>query len=272
MQFASARTRVLLIQTYSLNFVEHVDVVVGQDKQLFTVHKEEICSRSEFFRAACSAKWSKSTETEKGPIELPEEDPFVFDMHLHVVYKDRVDVGSLLEPIPGEEDIPEEDWVDSRLVKTYLLADRLCDCQSANLIIDDLIELYAENDACPYPQVTSIVANNTTQDSPLRQAFIDFLAYESGQSLIKKTCAEESIPREFICDVLIRKAKIGSVHRNGRVAEAFDRRYVSKQKKCHYHQHDDSYPICGDDCKRNSEDEVNVEESGEQMGTAENDS
>lgn len=248
--------------------MESIDVVVGQDEQLFTVYKREICSRSEFFRAATSGRWSKSEDAKAKPIELPEECEFHFDIYLHCVYKDKVDLGSLLEPLPGEEDIPGEDWEDSRLVKTYILEDKLRDAKTTNLIMDDLLDLYEGHDTCPFPEITSLVANNTALESPLRQVFIDYLSYEAKD---ERTCADLNMPKDFLYDVLKRKNKIVSDNQDKSVSDAFDRNYVRKQKKCRYHQHDDLHPVCGEDCDKGPQAE-DAEENGENVETAENDS
>jgi hypothetical protein len=64
----------------------------------------------------------------------------------YCIYKDRVDVGGIEYPIPGEnEDEPFFDLdlrLEHRLVKAHILADKMRDVTSANLLMDRLFDHY----------------------------------------------------------------------------------------------------------------------------------
>lgn len=236
----------LIQRKSSLGFVELTDIVAGAQRQHFKVHKTVLCSRSEFFRAACSERWSKG---DSSPIELLDQDELIFDMFLHCLLTNTVDIGSLDEALPGEQDLRQSAVVESRLIRTYILADRLRDSRTTNIIIDDIIDLYDKNETCPFPPITTLVADHTSAGSPLRRAFIDMLSREANTRCIKALCESESTSKEFMGEVLIQRTEIVRDHADDEVRDAFDRRFVSKQKRCYYHQHDSLHPICGQDCE-----------------------
>lgn len=73
------RSCVLLSLTTSrLNsaFVENVKLIVGQEKTEFSISKDLICSKFEFFHSACAAAGSDTT------IFLPEYCPKIFSIFL----------------------------------------------------------------------------------------------------------------------------------------------------------------------------------------------
>ena len=51
------------------------------------VHNDLICARSPVFNAACSERWTTSSQK---PIELPEDSAEIFDIYLSCVYRDKV--------------------------------------------------------------------------------------------------------------------------------------------------------------------------------------
>lgn len=61
-------------------------VIVGKERKEFTVKKDLVCSKSEFFRTTCNERWeSRWTNT----IRLEEGDPTIYDMfHIWVINSD----------------------------------------------------------------------------------------------------------------------------------------------------------------------------------------
>ncbi|PNS21747.1 hypothetical protein CAC42_1601 [Sphaceloma murrayae] len=66
-----------------------VTIIVGEDEAPFSAHAHILRRRSPFFAAALSDRWNSSSE-ELTPIELPEDDPKVFDTFLGWAYTSKV--------------------------------------------------------------------------------------------------------------------------------------------------------------------------------------
>jgi hypothetical protein len=76
----SAQIAQQLMCSYNFSFLDQIKVLVSKDKKQFMVHKNEICSRSEFFATACSKRGAKPNET--APIKLLEDSSEIFDILL----------------------------------------------------------------------------------------------------------------------------------------------------------------------------------------------
>lgn len=48
--------------TYSYDFDDMITILVGEEEHRFTVHKDMLCAKSRFFRAACSKRWASGVE------------------------------------------------------------------------------------------------------------------------------------------------------------------------------------------------------------------
>ena len=230
---------------------------MGPDRQRFTVYKDEICSRSEFFKAACSERWTKEEQKEIKVIELQDDESGIFDVYLHCVFKDKVDVGDVWSPFAGEPGEPDS-CLDThrlarekiRLIKTYILADKLRDPISANIIIDDLMQFYDENSTTPNSNICAIIANNTTTESPLWRLAVDYITCQSDHDALQAICGCEMVPRAFICGVLLRKSELLLKDKDEFVRDVFVPYWVFNQDKCRYHQHDELHPSCGEGCSQ----------------------
>lgn len=221
-----------------------MQVLVGEGKQPFWVHKHEICSRSEFFKAACSERLTKPGETTT--IELLEEDYNIFDIYLRCIYKDRVDIGDKTVQIHGEargeEFFAFED--EHRLVKAYILAEKLLDAISANLFIDEMISLCVQGNLLFYKNIANLVENSSTTESCMRKLMIDVLINAEELDDIKAVCELNSIPKDFISEILIKQSEL---FYEGPGANPD---FLEGLSKCCYHQHTALRPRCGKDCQK----------------------
>lgn len=126
-------------------FSETVTVLVGAggSKSSFSVHTSILKQRSSFFEAALSGRWES---TSRG-IELPDDDPAVFDRYLRCLYRNehhiRLDGKPSSTPLQNCEPLehtPEQNQDMMMLyAKIYILADKLGDCVSTNMLIEALI-------------------------------------------------------------------------------------------------------------------------------------
>ena len=95
-----------------------------------------------------------------------------------------------------------------RLVQTYILADKLGDILTTNMIIARIMGLSDIKVELPGPDATRIVSTRTTPETPLRKLFIDYYVHESGMKSLRKILGDEHVSRAFICEVLDEKARL----------------------------------------------------------------
>ena len=125
------------------------------------------------------------------------------------------------------------------LIKLYLLADKLQDLATANMVIDELMDFVAKAAQIPRYAPTSLAYNSTAGNNPLRALLRDYWVYQmptDGADLLKAN----NFPKDFLRDVaaefmLLRLGK----------ATTQDCKRDKCSEKCLYHQHDDEHPQCG---------------------------
>ncbi|KAF2773837.1 hypothetical protein EJ03DRAFT_347243 [Teratosphaeria nubilosa] len=113
-------------------------VVVGDedDKLKFSVHKDPLCSSSEYFKVACSACWR---EGRPEVIEVSHISPQIFEVYLHYVYTGELDIDAagLADQSPAEGTPAFRKHLGRGLVNLYIAADVLMDQKLKNTIIDE---------------------------------------------------------------------------------------------------------------------------------------
>lgn len=231
-----------------LSFAEHVEILVGAGKKLFVVHTAVIVPRSPFFEAALSKRWSGDGR----PIELLDDEPDIFDFYLHTLYKDNVDItgegrisgesdGEYLNELDDETDGSiEAEKTMRRMVKTYILADRLGDLKSCNIIVDHLITISDKLDNVPWPKTVSLAYDTSPQGSPIRRLMVDFYAYDATADVVSER--SHSLPQIYLADVAIELAGF-----TRREAVQSSEKKTGCRERCQYHQHNASRPACSED-------------------------
>lgn len=66
-----------------------IKVIVGSEKVPFDIHKQLVCNASAFFRRACNGGFK---EAQTGKVNLPEEEPEIFDIFTRCLYKEDLDL------------------------------------------------------------------------------------------------------------------------------------------------------------------------------------
>jgi len=120
------------------------------------------------------------------------------------------------------------------LIDLYLLADKLIDPTTANLVIDKLTDFIGERNEYLNSKVIRFVYRSTTVDSPLRRLVRDYSTTDDvveGGSLNYFQHGE--FPPEFVKDVLLEFMAINKRNAEGTVHEAYSCREL---KPTDYHQ------------------------------------
>ena len=226
-----------------LSFVDHIEVLVGPEKKLFTVHQDIMCDRSPFFRAACSERWQQGSKA----IELLDHDPEIFDTYLLCVYKDKINTGGS-EENKCDADITDFDGNYDRLLRTYILADKLGDVVTTNMVIEEMIEYSAKAKLFPAAFDLQLGFAETCETSPVQLLFVDHFVHEAGVRSIEWLCSEEEVPEQLLRRVLIRRAQLEMENPLKKVCDVYQTGFTAAQK-CRCHQHSSEHPRCGDGCE-----------------------
>ena len=109
---------------------EVVKVIVGSEQQIFTVHKALICTASPFFQTALASGFIEGAEQK---VQLPEEDPQLFQLAYDWLYSGRVADG--VTTYLKKEDVCSGDkfWWEVYKMGDRLMIDRLRVLALANI-------------------------------------------------------------------------------------------------------------------------------------------
>ncbi|KAK3691468.1 hypothetical protein LTR37_018665 [Vermiconidia calcicola] len=165
------------------DFFKTIQVLVGSEKSCFVVYKDTITRRSPFFDAACKKHWNQSEDAK--PIELPDDDPEIFTDYLQTLYGDKV-----------QAEDADEDHGFLALAKAYILADKLGDLQSANLIIDKITIHRRTTSAIPGVQSIVTAFERASESSPLRRLLVNIYIDVSDPEY--KFMEDEQLPHSFL--------------------------------------------------------------------------
>lgn len=241
------------------------------------MHTNILTARSRFLEAARRPEWLTGGAK---PVDLQDEEPETFSRYLTCVYlgiealhlgddapqDKRNDDGSEPKLEIDVFDSPEIEYaarykakVEERseysryavevlhiLVKLYLLADRLQDSKTANLVIDEYIRF--ANEAKWLPEVRTIILSyeSTTHGHPLRKLMRDDCVYETVSAEYIDLHFGE-YPSEFTRDVTVEYTRIKNLSRTSaekHIWHCHEDKDWELVDKCHYHQHDDKHPRC----------------------------
>jgi hypothetical protein len=239
--------------------------VVGKaPAQRFTVYTDFLDSRSGFFKAARKPEWTEPTK----PTCLEDEGPLVFSRYLNCVYfgVHALSLGDDApendrEPLdPKAESKPRPDAFDCScseqaapyakyhlyvqqcfltLAEVYLLADRLQDLETSDLIIDEFRRFVIAEGIVPQSQICRLVYESTVHGHPFRKLMRDYCVYgTSGHDYMN--VYHSSWPLELTRDVTAEFLRLMNCSKNdavilvGQVADFKD--------ACRYHQHSKEQP------------------------------
>lgn len=169
---------------FSHNYNDTIFVLVGAEEQCFTVHKDVICVKSKFFKAACSDRWTKF-------VRLPSVEPGVFQRYLDWAYGDVVVSQATLQ-----------DNLEMS-VKLYLLGDTLEDVRLRNKVLRALNSYSSIDKLQPGPKSHRLIWDSTPPSSPLRRWAIDAAILRVRRENFERNLS--SYPMGFVRQVALKK-------------------------------------------------------------------
>lgn len=155
-RYSSQKTR--------LDFGNVLEIHVG-DEGCFWVPQNRIRQRSGFFRDYCLRLPVGVDEVPV--IDLTSEDRFIFDIYLQVVYQDQV-----ILPLHMEE-AQDPHWSMTVMIRTYMLADKLKDMESSNIILDGIIEFCFHHEVVFTAEDWRLIFRGKYDGTALRRLAVD---------------------------------------------------------------------------------------------------
>lgn len=200
------------------------------------------------FESSRVAKITFSTE-EAGEAATKCLDGFTFHRHRLAV---KASFGSLKRAEEWKERRHElADQLYNTLIKLYLLADKLQDTTTANMVMDKIEQFYKYERVHPGDFPVSTAYQFTVEGSPLRKLLRDTWLYDTNfQS--EKRFQESEFPSEFLHDVL--KLYMSIKNSGPKKLDSFsditandgvlNKDECETPVRCRYHRHDDEHPFC----------------------------
>lgn len=216
------------------------EVVVGKPaapSKCFTIHTNVFAGRSGVL--------GKVGDSE-APVDLKAEDPELFQAYLNCVYFGSETIDQWADEFePLETDAEEQvaaDMLFEKLIRLYLLAERLIDLKTANLVIGEIIRFSDASIFIPTHIPVSLAYAATTTGSPLRKLSRDFWVYGSVNTNTERL-RTDGFPSEFLQDIAIEMLRVA--HDESARDFYSSIKNICSRNKCSYHQHDAMHPQCG---------------------------
>lgn len=145
------------------------------------------------------------------------------------------------------------------LIALYLLADKLQDLATANMVIDKIQEFCKAVHVLPGKAPICAAYKSTVHGSPLRKLLRDLWFYDTGV-FHPKQVEESGLPNEFLHDTFKEYIRIKfesddvkhfrDISSNDWLLEEPESDVPSV---CRYHHHDDQHPFCSTSSKKEKE-------------------
>lgn len=184
-------------------------MLIGSKEQLFIVHKDAVCAKSKFFKAACSSPWKEGQEN---IVRLPEEDPSTFQCYVDWVY--------------GGKFVATVDNQVSMSAKLHVLGDILDDVKLRNVALKAL-HSYACIDL-KYPGSTAVrwAWKRTPPHSLFRKWIVDVTFFRLDRANFENNISD--YPKEFVQQIALKgMQQVSPLTRDELQAKLMD--YVEKE-------------------------------------------
>jgi hypothetical protein len=156
----SMSTATLTSDRCDYDYYDIIAVLVGPEEHRFRVHKDVICAKSKFFRAACSSCWREGQEK---VVRLPNaRSEQSFQTYIYWIYASDV----VVDEITSSE---VEEKVVSDLIELFLLGDVLDDVKLRNEVIQLLTTHIQNSDDHLTADHCKLIWDHTTSNSTLRK-------------------------------------------------------------------------------------------------------
>jgi hypothetical protein len=173
-----------------LEFSNILEIHVG-DEGCFLVPVNRITERSKVLRGH---HLQQAEDGDEIPIiNMPKEDRFLFDIYLQVVYQNEV----ILPTNVDEAQDPH--WMVRAMIRTYMLAERLEDMTTCNIIIDGLIEFCSRHELALNGEDWKLIFQGDYKGSVLRKLAVDFCVIATQPEFLKTQMRHMPLEMAITC-------------------------------------------------------------------------
>ena len=180
------------------DFREYITVHVGEgdNKKDYPIPKGLFCRRSKFINSAVSAEWTArlGRPQKVKEVDLSDDDPDIFEIYLLCVLGNVVTAEDLDYRHPTRI---QSDDVFARLICTYVLADKLGDPQTTNMIADRMARYSEDHRRVPKAGIVAYACEATVKTSPLRTLLLDMFHAGFDTDATKEENMQ-GMPQEFL--------------------------------------------------------------------------
>ncbi|THZ08703.1 hypothetical protein D6C91_10074 [Aureobasidium pullulans] len=205
-------------------YKETVKILVGPEKEAYSVHKELLCFYSDFFRAAFNGSFKEAIESQ---IELPDAEISIFEAFQTWLY------ARTLLNAEDPMDKPDRPFYHSHpiLAKLWIFGDKYQIPLLQNNVIDTMHEKVEKDKLAPSTCV-ALAYENTLPGSCLRRAVVDIVAHRALLEVQDGACGPQYRQYWTLDASMDMMAAIASAWRSKLIPYTF-----LKTERCHYHVH-----------------------------------
>jgi hypothetical protein len=167
-------------------------VLVGPEEKRFSLHKSKLCSKSKFFKAACSKAWIKDRT-----VRQPHVSVVLFRHYCEWIYTGTIPTSRLTPESENEDKAAEQEL----FAGLYLLGDSLDDIQLRNLAIQRFCVCSEEGDQLPVTTMFTHIWSSTPPGSLFRKQLIDIMVARILRDRFAETIAE--YPPDFVQELAV---------------------------------------------------------------------
>ncbi|KAK4555426.1 hypothetical protein LTR86_007723 [Recurvomyces mirabilis] len=199
-----------------LHYNDTIKVLAGSTEAPFTIHKDIVCAKSDFFAAACTGTWRESTD---GVVRLPTVEADIVKLYVHWCYANDIEV-DVLEAVqmPSDKLVGHRDSrrrsTTQALISLYVAANMLLDDHLKDCIMDEMIRLGSEKSFLFVSGSVQEVLDTLGTDSKIYIFIVDYIA---ARGLHRKSLAGGLVtfPPRFLAEVVVRMSEVsGKVKTN----------------------------------------------------------
>ncbi|KAF1949807.1 hypothetical protein CC80DRAFT_369541, partial [Byssothecium circinans] len=183
-----------------------VKVIVGAEgnRKVFTIPKNLICSRSEFFKRAFNGNWNN---TISGTVCLDAEDPWVFTVYHKLLFRAGIQPRDCIDPGGDAKAMTQSNLMAeayTTLCKLFVLAESLVDARTKCIVLRKLEVLTrtpGKHGQLHYPGMdcVQIIYDGTLPSSLARTLLVTLYSKHGNETFLDEHIDE--VPKEFLYDL-----------------------------------------------------------------------
>jgi hypothetical protein len=202
-----------------------ITVLVGPSEKSYTVHKDFMTSASLVFSAMLNGNFIEGNE---GRIKLPEEDPYIFDHIVAILYRGVAKSDVDIKPVTIASSTGYKNV--SICVRLYIALDKYQLNVAKNEVIDVMRAKMKHENKCFNNDTIAYIYNETTHNSPLRKYAASLVAFRAAVDGVKTTEFRQLIMDypEFGFDVITQTPAMVKKYARKQEANSADPRLVSE--------------------------------------------